>query len=554
MHTHKKYISFLNTFTFRQWVLFYMGLGLVLVSLLSFLYTAAKNSQTTIPVSGGTYTEGIVGNIRSINPVLAVTEIEKEVTNLVFRGLFGKDENGEIFPLLADSYTVSEDGLTYTIILKDEIYFHDKKPVTAQDVEFTVKQIKDPTIKSPRQAAFSGVDIKVIDDKTIEFKLKQRYADFLDTLTVGILSKEEWKDVTTEQFALTEKNMSPIGAGPYAFESLKENKGIPQKITFTRNKRYIEGKPYIKKIDLTFFSTEKEALNALNTKEIGTLTGVTPENISIVKDNLTIEKAVSPRLFGLFFNTNTEPIFQDHSVIEALEYAINKPEIIETVFNGYAVQKDSAVPFIESEAYKPYDVEKAAEILSKKGWEKNTEGIWEKNGTPLKFTITTTDIDELKLVNVLIQQQLETFGAQVLIKTYETTTFSQEVLNARNYQVVLFGQAVNKPSNLYAFWHSNERNAPGLNITMYVNQRVDTLLDRIKKELDTEAQTENLQALDAELEKDKPAIVLYQPMSISVSSREIFNRKYNTSLQTSRFFNVHLWSTKTDHVWKLFTK
>jgi peptide/nickel transport system substrate-binding protein len=549
-----KYINFLNTFTHRQWILFYVGLTLVLFSIIFLLYSKQKSNLIQVPVSGDEYKEGIIGNIRFINPVLSVTDNEKEMANLVFKGLFGKDENGNIIPVLAESYEMSEDGLIYTVKIKDDIYFHNKKAITSQDVIYTVKQIQDPIIKSPKQISFSGVEIREIDTKTVEFKLKQRYADFLDTLSVGILSKDEWKDVHPEQFLLSEKNLNPVGNGPYKVDEIKQIKGIPEKIYLSRYKKYVGGKPYIKKIVISFFDTEKSAISALNAKEIDTIYGLTPENINLLDKNTVIEKSISSRLFGLFFNSSKEAIFQDHNVIDAIEYAINKNDIIEKVFNGYAYKKDNAIPNLDILNEKVFSIDKATEIMEKSGWKKNTDGVWEKNKTELKFTLTTTDIEELKLISVLLQEQLESFGARVLIKTYDTTSFSQEVLNERNYQVILFGQVVNKPSSLYSYWHSNERKSPGLNITMYANHKVDTLLEKIKKENNIEKQNELLLSLNKELEVDKPVIFLFQPMNISVSKKEIFNRKYNINLQTSRFFNINLWSIETDFVWKIFTK
>ncbi len=553
---NKKYIEFLNTFTFKQWVWFYFGLCLIIISIISLLYGTAKRNLYTVPASGGVYSEGIVGTVRFINPVLAVSDTEKDITSLVFRGLFKKDADGNIHPLLAESFTVSEDGLTYKVTLKkDDLFFHDKTPITTKDVEYTIKQIQDPTIKSPRQATWVGVTTEVIDEKTIQFKLKQKFPDFLDMLTVGILSKKKWENVPPEQFILSDNNLAPIGAGPYMLDEIaSDSGGIPKKITFKRYKDYSEGKPYIKKLELSFFTTEKDAIYALNNNEIDTLGGISPDTISLV-ENKTVETTNLPRLFGIFFNKTKADIFQDADVVLALEYALDKQKIIDQVFNSYATQKDGAIPFIESQIEKrTYDLEKANALMEKAGWKKNEEGIWQKGEQTLKFTISTTDVKELKLINILVQEQLNEFGADILIRTYDTSAFIQDVLNLRNYEALLFGQVVSKPNNLYAFWHSHERNAPGLNVSMYVNEKVDTLLEQIRKEENKEKQQASLSALEAEIEKDKPAIFLFEPMYINAFSKDIFNKNIDVKNGNSRFFNIHLWSLKTDHIWKIFTK
>lgn len=282
--------------------------------------------------------------------------------------------------------------------------------------------------------------------------------------------------------------------------------------------------------------------------------GISPDTISLV-ENKTIETTTLPRLFGIFFNKTKSDIFQDTDVVLALEYALDKQKIIDQVFNSYATQKDGAVPFITSSIEKKtYDLEKANSLMEKAGWEKNEEGIWQKGEKTLKFTISTTDVKELKLINILAQEQLNAFGADVLIRTYDSSAFIQDVLNPRDYEALLFGQVLSKPNNLYAFWHSHERNAPGLNVSMYVNEKADTLLEQIRKEENKEKQQASLQALETEIEKDKPAIFLFEPMYINAFSEDIFNKNIDIKNGNSRFFNIHLWSIKTDHIWKIFIK
>lgn len=555
MKNKKTYLLKLTqTFSLRQWVFFYLSILIVFFATLFIIYSSVKKNLYEVPLAGGTHTEGVVGAVRFLNPVIAVSDTDKEITDVVFRGLFRKNTLGDIVPALAESYDVSEDGLTYTITLKEGLIFHNNKPLTSDDIVYTIKQIQDPTVTSPKRVAWQGVTVKAISPTQVEFKLKQRFADFLEMLTIGIISKNEWSGVTPEEFTLSSKNLTPIGAGPYKVTSIKSTaSGTPEKIFFSRFKKYAEGKPYIKKLTLVFFENEKEAIFALNLGNIDSLGGISSENIELTKNRI-IEKTTLPRLFGLFFNKNKVPAFQDRDVIEAIEYAIDKQVIIKTVFNGYAVQQDSAVPFISSTNDKTYDVEKAAQILIKKGWKKNENGFWSKDKKVLSFKISTTDVSELKLVNVLIQEQLNTFGLKVEIETHDPNSFAQNVLSPRDYEVLLFGQVLSKPSNLFAFWHSNERNAPGLNISMYVNAKVDALLEKIKKESNDETQVQNLTALDKELTADKPAIFLFEPEYISAYSRKLFNRNYNTRNGASRFTDIHTWSINVDHVWKVFTK
>ncbi len=543
-----------KTFSLRQWVFFYVSIIVIFFCTLAIMYSTMKKSLYEVPLAGGTHTEGMIGTVRFINPVLALSEIDKDITDIIFRGLFKKNGAGEIIPVLAKSYVVSEDGLTYTITLKDDLVFHDNKPITSDDVVYTIKQIQDPTINSPRRIAWQGVSVKAIDPQTVEFKLKQRFTDFLEMLSVGIISKELWKNTTPEEFTLSEKNLTPIGSGPYKLVTLsKDEGGTPTKIALKRFTKYAEGKPYITKIVLMFFENEKDAIFSLNLGNNNSIGGISPENVNLVKNKM-IEKTNLPRLFGLFFNKNKISDFQEKDIIEAIDYAINKKEIIDTIFNGYATLQTTGVPFTQTESVNTYDIQKATELLEKQGWKKNENGFWEKNKKILGFKISTTDVSELKLINLLIQEQLNQFGMKVEIETHDTGSFAQDVLNPRQYEVLLYGQVLSKPSNLFAFWHSNERNAPGLNVSMYVNAKVDTLLEKINKESDPTLLQTHLLSLEKELLKDKPALFLFEPVYISAYSKKIFNRDYQTRNGAPRFTDIHTWSLKTDRIWKIFNK
>ena len=107
--------------------------------------------MVNVPMDGGSITEGIVGTPRFINPVLAFSDADQDLVSLIYSGLMRKSINGTLIPDLAEKYEGSKDGLIYTFTLKNKIYFHDKKPITADDVIFTINKIKDPTIKSPKK-------------------------------------------------------------------------------------------------------------------------------------------------------------------------------------------------------------------------------------------------------------------------------------------------------------------------------------------------------------------------------------------------------------------
>lgn len=155
-----------------------------------------------VPASGGTLVEGVVGYPRYINPALYVTDAGKDLTGLIYSGLLKANPDGTLSGDLAKSWNVSADGLTYTVYIKDNTYFQDGTPVTADDVQFTINKILDPELKSPEEANWDGVTVNVLNSKEIEFVLKKPYTPFIQNLTLGILPMHIWKDVSSDAFPL----------------------------------------------------------------------------------------------------------------------------------------------------------------------------------------------------------------------------------------------------------------------------------------------------------------------------------------------------------------
>ncbi|KKW34489.1 MAG: Extracellular solute-binding protein family 5 [Candidatus Giovannonibacteria bacterium GW2011_GWA2_53_7] len=173
--------------------------------------------------------KGIVGTPRFINPLLATSDADRDLTTLVYSGLTRISEDGRSIPDLAAEYQMSDNRLTYTFTLRDDLTWQDGEPVTAADVEFTIKKAQDPAVKSPRRAGWEGVKTRVIDARTIAFDLQQPYPAFLENAAMGILPKHLWEKFDGETFALNQFNSESVGSGPYKIKTIKkDNLGIPE--------------------------------------------------------------------------------------------------------------------------------------------------------------------------------------------------------------------------------------------------------------------------------------------------------------------------------------
>jgi peptide/nickel transport system substrate-binding protein len=554
---------------------YFVFLGFVIIffiSTLIILQNINKSFMVNVPMQGGSITEGIVDTPRFINPILAFSDADQDLVSLIYSGLMRKNPDGTLFPDLAEKYEVSKDGLIYTFTLKDKIYFHDEKPVTADDVIFTINEIKDPVIKSPRKGNWDGVSIEKIDEKTIKFTLKQPYASFLENTTLGIIPAHLWNTTPIE---LNNANTQPIGSGPYKVGKVsKQSGGLIDYYDLLPFKKFNLGEPYINKLTLRFYSNENDQISALERGEVDQISSITPLNAQILKEeNFRVESLTLPRVFGLFFNQSQNQLFTDKNIITAIDLAINKNNIVRDVLLGYGVVIDSPIPpnminyqKLNKENGVSYEekIKKAEDILSKDGWKKDTNGFLQKTiigknkkktTSYLEFSISTGNAPELAKSAELIKQDLENIGMKVNIKTFEIGNLNQSVIRPRDYDTLLFGQIINHESDLFAFWHSSQRKDPGLNVAMYTNAKVDKILEDAFITIDEQSRVKKYVQFEDEIRKDMPAVFLYSPDFIYIVSKNIQGFSMNHIITPGdRFLNSYLWYTKTDNVWKIFSK
>jgi len=558
----------LRSFSITEKAVFFFFVSIFILSGLTLLWNVSNAYLVEIPAIGGTLTEGIVGNPRFINPALAISEADRNLTTLVYSGLVRVKSNGEIVNDLADEITISNNRLTYTVHINEKASFQDKTMVTADDVIFTIQKVTNPNIKSPRKGNWDGVEITKIDEKTISFVLKQAYTPFMYNLTLGILPKHIWKNVTDDEFSFSQFNTLPIGSGPYQVKKVERNSGgIPNLYRLTPFKNDFDKTPFIKNLVFRFYPSENALIEAYNAQEVESISGISPERILEIKaDNPNIVSSPLPRVFAVFFNQNQSKVLLNKEIRQALEIASPKEEIVEKILGGYGTVIDGPIPagvysWTSNSGNKltaAERLEKAKIILEEAGWKPNSEtSILEKksgSGTiSLSFSISTGSAPELRQVADELVAQWQKLGASVNILVFETGDLNQDVIRPRNFDALLFGKVVGRDLDLYPFWHSSQRTDPGLNIALYVNSRADTFLDKARSTDEPKMIEESYLAFAKELEKDIPAIFLYTPSFLYVVPEKIKNIELDSlTVSQDRFLSVRNWYIETDKVWKIF--
>jgi peptide/nickel transport system substrate-binding protein len=560
----------IRSFTIAEKAVFYFFVGIFVASGFILLWKVNNAFLVEVPLPGGSLIEGVVGNPRFINPVLAITDADKNLTALVYSGLVRQKPDGEIANDLADSVDISDDGLTYTAHLKPSARFQDGTMVTADDVIFTIQKIENTDLKSPLYNDWSGTQVKKVDDETVSFILKKPYTPFINNLSVGILPKNIWNNVSDDEFSFSQFNSLPIGSGPYKVDTVeRDSGGIPNYYDLTPFNGAIGGTPYIKHFVFKFYPNQESLLSAYDNGDVESMPGVSAEEANTLR-NRGVHIATAPlsRVFGVFFNQSKSPALLDKSVRQALDLAAPKENIVTSIFKGFATPIDGPLPpglfdwsgtRSTTTAYEDR-VNEAKALLAKAGWTKNTQtGILEKKTKSvtitLSFSISTGNTPELKAVADRLQTAWDDIGAKVDVLVFETGDLNQNVIRPRAFDALLFGEVVGRDADVYPFWHSSERNDPGLNIALYTNSKVDKELEDARSTKDESAREDDYKAFDAEIRSDVPAVFLYTPSFLYVIPDKVKNITLGgLSNPQERFESLREWYIETNIVWQPFVQ
>ena len=322
-----------------------------------------ENSEP-IPTDGGTFVEGVVGEFNFLNPVLAQTNLDRDLTSLIFCGLTRFDPvSNSIVDGIAD-HELSADQRTYTFRIKDGVKWQDGVDVTADDVIFTFREIiQNENFPNPALANdFYGVEITKIDEKTVTMTLQKKYAFFIYNTSVGLLPQHILKDVSPAELLASDFNLNPVGCGPYIVDSIGANA-----VRLSAFENFYRGRPYVDSIIFRIFGSEDELVKnlegVLGTKDLDEKSVKAFQNDA----RLELHDFTLPQYVGLFFNTDRE-ILSDKKLRLGLQLATNKEKIAE-VRGGRVQVIDTPLLEIASADWKyEFDASRADGALFDAGW------------------------------------------------------------------------------------------------------------------------------------------------------------------------------------------
>lgn len=371
---------------------------------------------------GNTLRVAMATEIDSLDPFKMTAGDTETIMDQVFDGLFDVDTDGSLIPDLAESYSVSDDGKTYDFKLKKDVYFHDGKKFGAEDVLYTYDAMAGLTSKEPLSSKFAIIDkIDVIDDLNVRVHLKERQNGFI-YLTLRPIVEKDYKDNGTK----------PIGTGPYQFVSYTPGEGLKlKKFEDYHKKDHIA---HFENLEVIRITDRQTMIMALKNKDLDLADRISAEEADQLKDVCTVNN-FPQNLVQVMGLNNDFKAFQDKNVRLALNYAIDRDEIIESAAEGKATKLFSSFSpalkeyFEDLGEYYPHDVEKAKALLKEAGYEK---------GLSFKLTVPSDYKYHMNTAE-LIQSQLQKVGIEVTIDPIEFSSWLTKVYKDRDYEATVVG-------------------------------------------------------------------------------------------------------------------
>jgi len=533
----------------KQMVFFSFIFSIIILVLFVKRFSDLKEYTSSTKASyGGSYSEGVVGEIKKLNPLFSSTNpAEDESLELIFSGLTEVSENGQQKGDLASAWTVSSDGLTYEFTLKDNIKWHDGNDLTSDDVIFTVQAIKNPETRSPYFQSFKGVTAEKIDDKKLKLILQKPLNSFINGTSFGILPKHLLEKTSFQNLKVDEYNQSPVGSGPFVFVRMDIKKEYTE-VHLKANKNYFEKKPYLEKIKIRTYKNEEALLDGYIKKEIqgiSRLSLVSYDKASKLKDIRFYNRNFTEYM-AVFFNLKNE-FLNDKSLRQVLNSTVDRKELEK--LNKGVIQNPSPVPAGISGRIKKEEVylnpDQAKEALEKIGWKMEGD-IRKKDGKELKLNLFYPGSKEYQNTAEYLKKNWEALGLKIELSPKSFVDLQQNNIRPRDYDMLLFSQNLGGTNDLYPFWHSSFKVDPGLNLSYFDNKKLDKYLEMARSSLNSAENLEMLGKVQELIYEERPAVFLYSsPYYFGISNNLKGINISKVKEPKDRFNNIENWFVTT---------
>ena len=461
-----------------------------------------NNGKTGEPVKGGEITVGIAQDLDdSLDPHQTVAAGTREVLFNIFEGLVKPNSDGEMIPAVAEKYTLSEDGTTYTFTLREGVKFHNGQTVTAEDVVYSINRCAavPEGQEKPLVAAFSAVkSVEALDEKTVAVTIAQRDLEFISYMTAAIIPADYENQAT-----------APVGTGPFRFVSRTPQ----QDFVMERFEDYWGAPAWLDKVTYKICENADALVMNLNGGSIDLCAHLTSAQASQLNQSFQVLEGTMNLVQAIYLNNQAKP-FDNQLVRQALCYAIDRQGIMDMVADGHGTAVGSSIYpaftkyFLPELVDKyPHSVEKAKELLAQAGY---------PDGFDMTISVPNNYQPHMDTAEV-VAEQLREAGINVTIQPVEWSTWLDTIYNGRQFQATVVGvDAANMTARAMLERFTSDY---AKNFINYSNPAYDALFQQAINATDEATQTDLYKQMETML-ADTAANVYIQDLCDLVAMRQ----------------------------------
>jgi len=516
------------------------------------LYLGLSGRSSVILSQGEVYSEAVAGTWQRVNPLFAGTnDVDADLSQLVFSGLLRLGPDGQLQPDLAALPQLSDEGRTYTFKLKKNLTWTDGQPLTALDVEFTIRRLVSADFRGDHLLAqgWLGVEVSAPDPSTVVIKLKQASAPFLArNATIGILPEHLLGGLSATELFDAPFNAQPVGSGPFKVASLDSREA-----RLVANQSYHLGAPELSEIRLRFYPDYSSALRALQS---GDVNGFMPRDTLLPAQISELRKAKGVKVDDLsrsvynvlYLNNARAALFEDPTVRRAIGLTLDRETLANRVYGGAAAPSSSPITpgtwaYSKAHDSTQTNLGEARKLLDEAGWKLHpTTGTLIKDGGEFRFTIRTDNDPTRVQLATEVAAQLDAVGIRVTVASTTFTVLRRDFLQSRQYEAALVGWDQGADPDPYFGWHSSQMGSAGLNLANFEDTVSDELIAKGRTTNDLDVRKDAYEQFQDVWAEQAPSVILVYPKFVYAHTDSL---KGTTQVvlftAAQRFYDVQKW-------------
>ena len=537
--------------------------GLLLVLGLLLGQTPDPEATFVQPVHGGSFAEGVVGQSVRLNPLLdRGNQVDRDINRLLYGALVRFNSFGDPVPELAESFAVSADATLYNFTIRDDAVWHDGEPVTSDDVIYTYSKFSEEGYSAPEdlKQLWAEVQIVRLDEKNVQFQLPERFAPFMDYMTVGLLPDHLLRGVDGESLIDHPFNLEPIGSGPFRFEEFqRDENGDLIGVSLTAFEEYVLGSPFLERVEFLFFENSEQALQAFQEGEIDGIGQVSDDilEMALAQPELNLHSVRSPSTTVVFLNTQhpDKSYLGEKNFRQALMMAIDRERMIGELLEGQGlIASGPILPGHWAAASNleplPFDVAAAEGLLAGLGWEIPTgilpgapEYVRTDGEEPLSLQLAHLDEPLYFSIAQMLRSSWQKVGIDVELVPFPAQTILSDMLIPREFDAVLTELDASQTADPdpYSFWHDSQAET-GQNYSGFEDRNISIWLEQARVTANKERRQELYRDFQFRFRDQVPALMLYHPIFTYAISSDVQGASVGPIFDPSdRFANIGDW-------------